>query len=84
MPLRGLVAILILLDLPFSFLAPWIKNLIGYAAIATAIMAAATWIGGPRLVAACSGPDSPPAQKVEQAPAEPGPTADSAARLRGG
>ena len=66
-PLRPLVAMLVVLDLPFSFLGPGIKNLIGYAAIATTLMAIATWVGGPRLVAAYSSEASPAAQKTELA-----------------
>jgi hypothetical protein len=51
-PVRALVVLLVVLDWPFSFLGVGIKNLIGGVAVITAIMAAATWIAGPRLAAA--------------------------------
>ena len=52
MPLRIGVAILVLIDVPFSFLGAGVKRIIGGVAIITAIMAAATWIAGPHLSAA--------------------------------
>lgn len=52
MPLRILIAILVLIDVPFGFLGAGIKRIIGMVAIATSIVAAATWIGGPFLISA--------------------------------
>jgi hypothetical protein len=51
LPLRFVVAIVVLMDAPFAFLGAGIKRLIGGVAIITAVMAAATWVAGPRVVA---------------------------------
>lgn len=50
LPVNAFVGVLTVLDAPFFFLSPGIKSIIGYAAIATSIMAVATWIVGPRLI----------------------------------
>lgn len=47
--LAGLVLALVVLDRPFTRLGPGLKNVVGYAAIATMIVASACWILAPRL-----------------------------------
>jgi hypothetical protein len=44
------VLALIIIDLPFSWMGPTLKSLIGVVAIATTIVAVATWFGGSLLV----------------------------------
>ncbi|MBP7933903.1 MAG: hypothetical protein KA354_04560 [Phycisphaerae bacterium] len=47
--LAGPVLVLVVLDKPFARLSPGLKNLIGYAAIATMMVASACWILAPRI-----------------------------------
>lgn len=56
LPLRLAVWVFVMLDLPFGFLGEGAKRMIGVVAVFTALMAAATWIGGPRLAAALTVP----------------------------
>ncbi|HSW45279.1 MAG TPA: hypothetical protein VLM89_06885 [Phycisphaerae bacterium] len=44
------IVVLKVIDVPFACLGPDIKNLAGYAAVATLILAAAVWIAGPLLI----------------------------------
>lgn len=44
------VEMILLLDLPFSFLSPMIKSLCGYIALVTLAVAVAAWLLGPGLV----------------------------------
>jgi hypothetical protein len=62
LPLRILVSVLVVLDLPFTFLGPTIKTLVGGVAAVTALIAAATWTAGPRLVTAYVQRDPPLAE----------------------
>ncbi len=45
--LAGLLAII---DIPFARLSPRIKSILGYAAVATLVVAAAVWFAGPSLI----------------------------------
>jgi hypothetical protein len=72
MPLRVLIALLVLIDLPFAFLGARIKRFIGAVAVVTAIVAAGTWVGGSHLSAAA-------AAYAKKHPAAPAPAAKPAA-----
>jgi hypothetical protein len=79
LPLRLVVGVFVLLDMPFGFLGAGIKKMIGGVAIITALMAAATWIGGPRLAATLAAPTQEKPAEVREAkeaggkkPAKPG------------
>lgn len=49
LPWTAFVALLAIVDVPFGFLGPRIKSLMGALAISTALMAAGVWLYGPRL-----------------------------------
>ena len=42
--------VLAVLDFPFAWVNPQIKNIVGYAAVATFVVAVAVWVAGPFLV----------------------------------
>lgn len=88
LPLRLVVGVFVLLDIPFAFLGAGAKRMLGAVAIITALTAAATWIGGPRLATtlAAQAREKPAVVKEEketgeQAPAKHGET--SAAKHEG-
>lgn len=58
-PLRAFVTLLVWIDIPFAFLGMRIKRYLGVVAIATAMVAAGTWLGGPYLVAAATHTKNP-------------------------
>lgn len=73
-PVRGVIGLLILLDLPFSFLGTRIKSLIGWLAVGTAVMAAGVWLYGPKLAGRLTSRDGQPSNTLTRAEHESAPT----------